>query len=66
MKKANEVMDEFMNTWNNMMKYQDVKLNPVTPNYDEFERAFTEEKKIVAVVENVEEIPNSKLLEKKF
>lgn len=47
MKKAKEFMDEFMHTLRNMAKYQDVKLNPVQPNYDEFERAFTEEKKIV-------------------
>jgi len=47
MKKAREFMDDFMTTWNNMKKYHDIKLNPVEPNYDEFERAFSEEKKIV-------------------
>jgi len=36
MEKAKEVMDDFMITWDNMMKYQDVKLNPVDPNYDDF------------------------------
>ena len=30
-----------------MIKYQNVKINPVEPNYDEIERAFSIEKKIV-------------------
>ena len=66
MKKAKEVMDDFMITWNNMMKYQDVKLNPVDPNYDDFEKAFFEEKKIIETEENVKEIPKQKLLENKY
>lgn len=40
-----------MENWKNMIKYQDVKLNPIEPNYDEFERAFNEEKKIVSTQE---------------
>ena len=56
MKKAKEFMDEFMHTFRNMLKYQDVKLNPVEPNYDEFERAFTEEKKIVETSTQYSEI----------
>lgn len=47
MKNAEEFMDDFMRTWKNMLKYQDVKLNPIQPNYDDFEKAFTEEKNIV-------------------
>lgn len=47
MKSSKEFMDNFMENWKNMIKYQDVKLNPIEPNYDEFERAFNEEKKIV-------------------
>ena len=43
MKKAKEFMNEFMETWNDMRKYQDVKLNPLEPNYDDFEKAFAEE-----------------------
>ena len=46
MKSSKEFMDNFMENWKNMIKYQDVKLNPIEPNYDEFERAFNEEKKI--------------------
>lgn len=56
MKKAKEFMDEFMDTWKNMMKYQDVKLNPTEPNYDDIERAFSEEKKIVATY-SVDDVP---------
>lgn len=48
MKSSKEFMDNFMENWKNMIKYQDVKLNPIEPNYDEFERAFNEEKKIVS------------------
>lgn len=51
MKSSKEVMDNFMENWKNMIKYQDVKLNPIEPNYDEFERAFNEEKKIVSAQE---------------
>lgn len=47
MKSSKEFMDNFMENWKNMIKYQGVKLNPIEPNYDEFERAFNEEKKIV-------------------
>ena len=36
-----------MGTWKNMMKYQNIKINPIEPNYDEIEKAFSEEKKIV-------------------
>jgi len=66
MKKAKEVMDEFMITWNNMMKYQDIKLNPGNPNYDEFEKAFSLEKKIVSTDEEIVEITKPKMLEKKY
>lgn len=64
MKKAKEFMDEFIETWRNMEKYQDVKLNPVEPNYDDFEKAFSEEKKIVLICEENKEIErqNSKRL----
>lgn len=55
MKKAEEFMNEFMLTWKNMRKYQDVKINPIEPNYDDFERAFSEEKKIVATYEQNQE-----------
>jgi len=60
MKKAKEFMNEFMETWNDMRKYQDVKLNPLEPNYDDFEKAFAEEKKIVKTIEysDKEEIKN--------
>ena len=61
MKKSREFMDEFMNTWKNMMKYQEVKLNPLEPNYDEFEKAFTEEKKIVETIEGKEIIQKEAL-----
>ena len=47
MKNSKDFMDEFMETWKNMIKYQNVKINPVKPNYDEIERAFSIEKKIV-------------------
>ncbi len=47
MKNSKDFMDEFMETWKNMIKYQNVKINPVEPNYDEIERAFSIEKKIV-------------------
>lgn len=40
MRKSKEVMDEFMNIWNNMMKYQQPKLDPFESNYDHFEAAF--------------------------
>ena len=51
MKNSKEFMDDFMRTWKNTLKYQDVKLNPIQPNYDDFEKAFAEEKKIVATQE---------------
>ena len=54
MKSSKEFMDNFMENWKNMIKYQDVKLNPIEPNYDEFERAFNEEKKIVSPQEGRE------------
>lgn len=47
MKNSREFMDEFMGTWKNMIKYQKIKINPIEPNYDEIEKAFSEEKKIV-------------------
>ena len=47
MKNSEEFMNDFMRTWKNMLKYQDIKLNPIQPNYDEFEKAFREEKNIV-------------------
>ena len=47
MKNSREFMDEFMGTWKNMIKYQNIKINPIEPNYDEIEEAFSEEKKIV-------------------
>lgn len=65
MKKSREFMDEFMNTWKNMMKYQEIKLNPLEPNYDEFEKAFTEEKKIVETIEGKEIIQKEALPIKK-
>jgi hypothetical protein len=37
MKKAEEFMNEFINTLNNMKKYQNVKINYYNPNYDEIE-----------------------------
>lgn len=55
MKDSKEFMNEFMNNWKNMIKYQDVKLNPIDPNYEEFEKAYCEEKKIVQTVEKAEE-----------
>ena len=51
MRKAEDVMGDFMRTWNNMVKYQNVHIDPVNPNYDEIEKAFSEEKKIVATYE---------------
>lgn len=51
MKNSKEFMDDFMRTWKNMLKYQDIKLNPIQPNYDDFEKGFAEEKKIVATQE---------------
>ena len=57
MRKGEEVMEDFMNTWKNMLKYQDVKINPIKPNYDEFEKAFSEEKKIVATYDSDKELP---------
>ena len=53
MKNAEEFMDDFMGTWKNMLRYQDVKLNPIQPN-DDFEKAFIEEKKIVATQDGKE------------
>ena len=47
MKNSKDFIGEFMETWKNMIKYQNVKINPVEPNYDEIERAFSIEKKIV-------------------
>ena len=47
MKNSREYMDEFMGTWKNMIKYQNIKINSIEPNYDEIEKAFSEEKKIV-------------------
>ena len=47
MKNSREFMDEFMGTWKNMIKYQNIKINPIESNYDEIEKAFSEEKKIV-------------------
>ncbi len=49
MKKAEEVMDEFIRVWRNMIKYQDINIEEA--NYDEVERAFRQEKKIVATYE---------------
>ena len=59
MKNSKEFMNDFMRTWKNMLKYQNVKLNPIQPNYDDFEKAFAEEKKIVATQEcnEVQQIP---------
>ena len=54
MKNSEEFMNDFMRTWKNMLKYQDVKLNPIQPNYDDFEKAFEEEKKIVATQDGKE------------
>ena len=54
MKNSKEFMDDFTRTWKNMLKYQDVKLNPIQPNYDDFEKAFTEEKKIIATQDGKE------------
>ena len=47
MKNSKDFMDEFMETWKNMIKYQNVKINPVEPNYAEIDIAFWIEKKIV-------------------
>ncbi len=67
MKKAEEVMDEFMRVWKNMMKYQNIKINPVEPNYDEIEKAFSEEKKIVATYEagEVKEVSENEITQRK-
>lgn len=69
MRKAKDVMNEFMETWHNIQKYRDIQMNSIDPNYDEFEQAFTEEKKIVKTYEasDIEEIEESrqKLLFKK-
>ena len=69
MKTAEEFMEGFMETWHNMMKYQNVTLNPYEPNYDDFEKAFSEEKKIVVTYDSVEETnlleDKSRLLTKK-
>ena len=54
MKNSEEFMNDFMRTWKNMLKYQNVKLNPIQPNYDDFEKAFAEEKKIVATQDGKE------------
>lgn len=54
MKNSEEFMNDFMRTWKNMLKYQNVKLNPIQPNYDDFERSFAEEKKIVATQDGKE------------
>lgn len=54
MKNSREFMDEFMETWKNMIKYQNIKINPIEPNYDEIEEAFSEEKKIVYTQESNE------------
>ena len=51
MKNSREFMDEFMGTWKNMIKYQNIKINPIEPNYDEIEKTFSEEKKIVCTQE---------------
>lgn len=51
MRRAKDVMNEFMETLKNMEKYRDIQLNPIDPNYDEFEQAFKEEKKIVKTYE---------------
>lgn len=51
MKDSKEFMDDFMRTWKNMIKYQNVKLNPIEPNYDDIEKAFSEENKIVSTQE---------------
>ena len=51
MRKAEDVMGDFKRTWNNMVKYQDVHIDPVNPNYDEIEKAFSEEKKIAITYE---------------
>ena len=47
MQNSREFLDEFMGTWKNMIKYQNIKINPIEPNYDEIEKSFSEEKKIV-------------------
>lgn len=49
MKDAQTVMNQFMENWKKMQEYSDVKLNPIEPNYDEFERAYSEAKKIIDV-----------------
>ena len=63
MRKAEEVMDDFMRTLNNMFKYQDVDL--YNSNYDEIERAFSEEKKIVETDTENKEIITIKQIEQK-
>ena len=63
MRKAEEVMDDFMRTLNNMFKYQDVDL--YNSNYDEIERAFFEEKKIVETDKENKEIITIKQIEQK-
>ncbi len=66
MRDSKEVMDQFMKTWKNMMKYQEIKLDVLQPNYEDFERAYSLEKKIVATQESKEEQNSkAKLLVKK-
>lgn len=52
MKKAEEYMEEFMRTWKNMIKYQNIDIS--RSNYDDIEKAFREEKNIVATYESNE------------
>lgn len=58
MKNSKEFMDDFMSVWKNMIKYQDIDIEE--SNYEEVERAFREEKNIVATYEQSENITSEK------
>ena len=57
MKSTEEFMEGFMETLHNMKEFQGVILNSHELNYEDFERAFSEEKKIVATYDSVPETP---------
>ena len=53
MRDAEEVMDEFLTIWNNMLENQSVQLGSL--KYDEIKKAFSLEKKIVATYDSCDE-----------
>lgn len=65
MKNAEEVMEQFMNNWQNMKKYQNISLNEMMPNYETIESAFSLERKIVATYDQRNELEDKRKKKKK-